>query len=79
MDRRPPSTGFPLLDNVLLVIWATLAWAQWISVQQFSDLAVALAGFATAVLTILRIYQHLADEKISTTLAEAFTGGDDSG
>jgi len=78
MDRRPPRTGFPLLDNVLAILWVLLAWVQWISVQQFSDIAVGLAGIATAVLTALRIYQHLMDETVSTTLVDAFSGDGDS-
>jgi len=71
MDKRPPRTGNPLLDNLLLATWASLAAVNnWISVSAFADLMVGLGAAATLILTCLRIYEHLAGETLTTTLTE---------
>jgi hypothetical protein len=71
MDKRPPRTGNPILDNLLLATWASLAFVNnWVSVSAFADLMVGLGAAATLVLTCLRIYEHLMGETLTTTLTE---------
>jgi len=71
MDKRPPRTGNPILDNLLLATWASLAFVNnWVSVSAFADLMVGLGAAATLVLTCLRIYEHLAGETLTATLTK---------
>jgi hypothetical protein len=69
MDRRPPPTGLPIIDNLLAALWALLAALNMaLTPSLFADLAVGVGAALTAVLTALRIYEHLAGEPISETL-----------
>lgn len=67
--RRAPRIGHPIIDNLLFAIWVLLAATnEWLSVSQFADLMVGVGAMTTAILTVLRIYEHLAGETVMTTL-----------
>jgi len=69
MDRRPPTTGLPIIDNVLAFTWASFAVLNMtLTTSMFADLMVGAGAAATLVLTLLRIYEHLVGEPISDTL-----------
>jgi len=69
MDRRPPATGLPIIDNVLALAWASFAVLNFtVTPSVFADLMIGLGAALTAVLTLLRIYEHLVGEPISETL-----------
>lgn len=71
MEKRPPRTGNPILDNLLAATWASLAVVNsYLSVSAFADLMVGCGAMATLILTCLRIYEHLAGETLTTTLTE---------
>lgn len=69
MERqRPPRTGHPMIDNVLAALWASFAAINMLSPSIIADLTVAAGAGATCILTLLRIYEHLAGETITETL-----------
>jgi len=69
MDRKPPKTGLPIIDNLLAAAWGCLAALNLtISASTFADVMVGLGAMATLVLTVLRIYEHLMGETVFDTL-----------
>jgi hypothetical protein len=75
MDRKPPKTGNPVIDNLLAAAWTLLAVTNFtMSASVFANLMVGAGAAATLVLTMLRIYEHLVGEPISETI----TGDGDS-
>ena len=69
MDRRPPQTGLPLVDNLLALAWTFFAVLNFtITPSGFANIAVGLGALVTTLLTILRIYQHLAGETVVDTI-----------
>jgi len=67
--RRPPKIGHPVLDTLIGVAWAVLATFNfWFSASAFADVMVGLGALATALLSALRIYEHLVGETLSDTL-----------
>lgn len=75
MPRKAPKTGHPLIDNLLLLSWLSIFG---MSISQMADLMVAVGGLLTAVLTALRIYQHLAGETVVGTVLRVFGKGEDA-
>ena len=70
MERSPPKIGVPILDNLLAAAWAALAAANfWVTPSAFANIAVGIGALATFVLTLLRVYEHLAGETVSNTLS----------
>jgi len=75
MERKPPVTGHPTLDNILALAWASFAVLNFtVSPSVFADLMVGMGALATLILTALRIYEHLVGEPISDTI---FTTSDE--
>lgn len=69
MDRRPPTVGLPIIDNLLAAAWACFAVLNMtLTPSIFADLMVGAGAAATLVLTLLRIYEHLVGEPISETI-----------
>jgi hypothetical protein len=70
-QRRPPQTGLPIVDNLLAASWTLFAALNAImSASVFADLMVGAGAFATLILTLLRIYEHMVGEPVSETLFE---------
>jgi len=66
---RAPETGLPIVDNLLalaFLVFAALNFA--LAPGVFADIMIGIGAGATAVLTLLRIYEHLIGEPISETL-----------
>jgi hypothetical protein len=64
-----------VIDNLLAAAWTCLAVTNFtMAASTFANMAVGLGAVATLILTMLRIYEHLAGEPISETI----TGDGDS-
>lgn len=76
MDKpRPPQTGIQIVDNVLILIWPLLIWLNVsLSASGFANICLGLGSIAGAILTALRIYEHLAGETVATTLLQQEDG-----
>jgi hypothetical protein len=67
--ERTPKTGLPVLDNILAAVYLLFAGLNWMLTPSiFADLMVGVGAGATALLTFLRIYEHLIGEPVSETL-----------
>lgn len=73
MDKpRPPQTGIQIVDNVLILIWPLLIGLNaTFDASTFANLALGLGSLVGALLTALRIYEHLAGETVATTIYES--------
>jgi hypothetical protein len=76
MDRpRPPQTGIQVVDNILIALWPVLVWVNFsFEPGAFANVCVGLGAIVGALLTALRIYEHLAGETVAKTVLEKEDG-----
>jgi hypothetical protein len=63
------------VDNALILLWPVLIYLNLsLSASSFANICIGLGSIAGAILTALRIYEHLKGETVATTLLEKEDG-----
>jgi len=69
--RQPPQTGSALIDNLVALAYALIFGVNfWVSTSALADIGVAIGGFGTFIISLLRAYEHVAGETVFETLYE---------